>query len=203
MTLAKDIYRNKLRQERESHFKVLDKLYVEAQSSKKVLEDIKTRQQYLRDITENPAIDSATTTSELEAITIDPWNIPAIKQKDNEIVIHVKENEQESSTTSKTYKRKSRLTFDSEDAKYLISFSAEVKNTNRNGNCKVSILFDGTEINRTNIKAGSFESDYGIVSGTILKTLNNGSHDLDLTYATSKGVCYIRRVRLQVIKIEN
>lgn len=203
MSLAKNIKRDTLRRERESQFQIMDKLYIEAQSSKKGLEDIKTRQQYLRDITENPAIEAATTVDELDTITIDSWTIPAIKEKADEVIIHVKENEPESSTTSKDYKRKSRLTFESESAKYLITFSAEVKNTNKNGNCKVIILLDDEEINRTNRKADPFELDYSIVSGSIIKTLTEGTHNLDLKYATSKGVCYIRRVRLQAMKIEN
>ena len=202
MNTAKDIHRENLRKERAGYFQTLDKLYIEAQSSKKGLNNIKNRQQYLRDITENPSIDSATTVTELKNVTIDPWEIPAVKVLNTDIVIHNKENEPESSTTSKVYKRKSRLTFDSQSSKYMISFSAEVKNSNKMGNCRLEILLDGVEINKTSRKSDPFELDYSIVSGSYIKTLTEGSHDLDLRYATSKGVCYIRRVRLQAMKIE-
>lgn len=202
MVLAKQILVEKLRREREEHFRKLDKLYIEASSSKRNLDNIKSRQQYLRDITENPAIESATTVEDLNSIVIQSWETPAVKVLNNDVVIHNIEDDVESSTTGKNFKTKTRMNFNSETAKYLITFSAEVKNANKQGNCKVRILLDGSEINRTSRKSDPFENDYNIVSGSCIKNLTEGNHYIDVEYATNKGACYIRRVRLQAMKVE-
>lgn len=79
MTNAKEIHRDKLRSERETCFEICDKLFLEAFSQGKDLTTIKARQQYLRDLPSDPAIDAATTTTELSAVTVADWTPPVVK----------------------------------------------------------------------------------------------------------------------------
>ena len=202
MTTAKESHRNNLRNQRKQYFSETDSLLLETFSQKKGLEEVKSRQQYLRNITEDPAIDAATTTTELNAVTIVPWDTkPIAKILEQDVLLFIKENDPESSTTSKSYKRKSRLTFTSKAGDYLITYSAEVRNTNRKGKCKINVLLDSTELNKSSGNPDPIGAEYCVVSGSSVKTLTAGSHDIDISYATTKGACFIRRARIQAMEI--
>lgn len=204
MTKAKNIKRERLRAERDRHLRnICDGLYIEAISSRKDPTDIKARQKYLRDMPENPLIDSAATVEELNAIVIDEsWVPPEVKTLEEEIKLHKLEDEIETSTTSRKYKRRNRMTFDTKSGDYLITFTAEIRNTNKKGKCKTQVKLDDVEISKTSGNPDPAELEYSTISSTSVKTLTEGTHTLDVNYATTKGACFIRRVRLQALKIE-
>lgn len=78
---AKEVHKERLRQERTPLFKELDQLYLEADSRSKNLTTIKARQTYLRDITDDPAFDSAITLDDIKNITISSWTPPNINSE--------------------------------------------------------------------------------------------------------------------------
>jgi hypothetical protein len=78
-TNAKIEFLKQLRMQRDMLLLETDKYAVEAASQYKKLTDIQLRQIYLRDITDDSAIDSATTIDDLSSITINSWTPPVIK----------------------------------------------------------------------------------------------------------------------------
>ncbi len=84
MDIAKEEHRNILREKRKKYFEILDQQYLEAHSRSKNTTTIKEKQHYLREITEDPRIDSATTIDELKLVDIVEWT--PIVVKDLEVV---------------------------------------------------------------------------------------------------------------------
>ncbi len=70
MDKAKEIHRKILRRKRVEFFDILDKNFIEALSRSKEQSTIKERQNYIRNITEDPRIDKATSIDELKKIVI-------------------------------------------------------------------------------------------------------------------------------------
>jgi hypothetical protein len=83
MNVAKEVHRNILRTERKKYFEILDQQYLEAHSRSKNTTLIKEKQQYLRDITEDPRINSATTIDELKQVSIVEWTPIVVKNLDS------------------------------------------------------------------------------------------------------------------------
>lgn len=73
MTVARNIQRNRIRQERTSRFEDLDAKYHKAleQKDSVKLTDLAFQRQALRDVTDDPRLDSVTTPEELEGLTLD------------------------------------------------------------------------------------------------------------------------------------
>jgi hypothetical protein len=81
MPVAREIRKTNLRNERSSMFSRLDQLYIEAKSQGRDASTIETRQQYLRDITDDATIASSVNGTDLNALTISGWTEPNISSE--------------------------------------------------------------------------------------------------------------------------
>lgn len=82
---AKEEKKQILRLERNSFLEETDCLFLQCLSMGKDPSIIKERQQYLRDITNDVAIDNASKVEDLDAITINDWSPPVIKDLPNAV----------------------------------------------------------------------------------------------------------------------
>lgn len=112
-------------------------------------------------------------------------------------VVAYGESEGASSTTSRTYQRKLRVTFTAKAKDYLVLFSCEVRRFNRNGEFRVQV--DNTS---TLVECEYRNGGYDLKSGFQRLTLTAGSHDVDVDYRTTKNgrTVYIRRARITVLE---
>lgn len=74
MSKARNIWRDKLRQERKPLLDILDVQYIRALeiSDNKMMEKVAKKKQFLRDITEDPRIDNSQTDNDLREVVIPP-----------------------------------------------------------------------------------------------------------------------------------
>jgi hypothetical protein len=99
MSTARESKIKQLRSKRNTLFNRIDQLFIEATSQGKSTIDIEIRQYYLRNITETPAIDAATTIAEINAIEIDEWVEPDIS---NAVPLDYRRTEVDSATYTLT-----------------------------------------------------------------------------------------------------
>jgi hypothetical protein len=83
MAKAREVHKDFLRFWRQEAYQETDALFMQCQSMGKDPAQIQARQDYLRDITEDPTIEAATTIAELKQVVIADWTPPVISELPN------------------------------------------------------------------------------------------------------------------------
>ena len=114
------------------------------------------------------------------------------------------ESEAQSTTTSSTYQEKLSLALPTLTAgTYRVQWYCEIRNSSGSQDCQVKIEYDNTtvlaEINQEQKDA----SNYTPISGFRVIAMTGASHQVDMDYSNelSGNTMYIRRARLEVVRI--
>ncbi len=208
---AKECRKKILRRQANKEIEGLKTAYVKIVSKRKNPSTVKNRIDYLQDVEHDPAFGTATTTTDLDAITISTFTPPSdynTLDPDPSLLPPTVQSgsiESVTSTTSRNYVKKLNLNITTDASNYLVVWYGEVYTSNQNRKVHTRIRVDDSDILLEQgiipVKSKTL-LDWESFSGHKIYNFTAGSHTVDISIKGGGSSVSIRRCRIMVSEIK-